>query len=61
MGIGEEQVGKKDREILKRYLLGPKMIRRKEKYETGIYISDVENKIAYNTDETPVNSNVTIG
>ena len=57
LGIGEEQVGKKDREILKRYLLGPKMIRRKEKYETGIYISDVENKIAYNTDETPVNRN----
>ena len=57
LGIGEEQVGKKDREILKRYLLGPKMIRRKEKYETGIYISDVENKIAYNTDETSVNRN----
>ena len=57
LGIGEEQVGKKDREILKRYLLGPKMIRRKEKYETGIYIRDVENKIAYNTDETPVNRN----
>ena len=61
LGIGEEQVGKKDREILKRYLLGPKMIRRKEKYETGIYISDVENKIAYNTDETPVNRNTDSG
>ena len=49
--IGEEQVNKKDKEILKRYLLGPKTIRRKETYETGIYIRDIENKIAYNTDE----------
>ena len=57
LGIGEEQVGKNDREILRRYLSGPKVIRRKESYETGIYISDVENKIAYNTDEATVNSN----
>ena len=52
LGIGEEQVNKKDKEILKRYILGPKTIRRKETYETGIYINDIENKIAYNTDET---------
>ena len=51
LGIGEEQINKKDKEILKRYLLGPKTIRRKETYETGIYINDIENKIAYNTDE----------
>ena len=57
LGIGEEQVGKNDREILRRYLSSPKVIRRKESYETGIYISDVENKIAYNTDEATVNSN----
>ncbi len=57
LGIGEEQVNKKDKEILKRYLLGPKTIRRKETYETGIYIRDIENKIAYNTDEASNNSN----
>ena len=52
LGIGEEQINKKDKEILRRYILGPKIITRKETYETGIYIRDVENKIAYNTDET---------
>ena len=52
LGIGEEQINKKDKEILRRYILGPQIITRKETYETGIYIRDVENKIAYNTDET---------
>ena len=51
LGIGEEQVNKKDREILKKYLQMAQILRRKEKYETGIYISDIENKVAYNTDE----------
>lgn len=57
LGIGEEQINKKDKEILKRYLLGAKTIGRKETYETGIYIRDIENKIAYNTDETISNDN----
>ena len=51
LGIGLEQVNKKDKEILNRYLLGVKTLSKKETYETGIYIKDVENKIAYNTDE----------
>lgn len=52
LGIGEEQVNKKDKEILNRYLLGSKKLSKKETYESGIYIRDVENKIAYNnTDE----------
>ena len=33
LGIGPEQVSKKDREILKRYINGPKMMGRKEVYE----------------------------
>lgn len=57
LGIGEEQVNKKDKEILKRYLLGAKTLGRKETYETGIYISDIENKIAYNTDEANNDNN----
>ncbi len=48
LGIGEEQVNKKDKEILKKYLLGAKTLGKKETYETGIYIRDIENKIAYN-------------
>ncbi len=51
LGISEEQVSKKEKEILNRYLSGPKILRRKENYETGIYIKEVENKIEYHTDE----------
>jgi len=50
LGITEEQVSKEEKEILKRYLLGSKTIVRKEHYDTGIYINDIENVIAYSTD-----------
>jgi len=48
LGIGPEQVSKKDKEILNRYLLGAKTIDRHEEYEMGIYIKDIENMVAYN-------------
>ena len=47
--IGLEQVSKKDREILKRYINGPKTMGRKEVYETGIYIQDIKNIVDYTT------------
>ncbi len=50
LGIGEEQVGKEDKEILKRYLLGAKTLTRKEHYDSGIYIRDIENVIAYSNE-----------
>lgn len=50
LGIGEEQVGKEDKEILKRYLLGAKTLARKEHYDSGIYIRDIENVIAYSNE-----------
>lgn len=50
LGIGEEQVSKEDREILKRYLLGARTLSRKEHYDSGIYIQDIENVIAYSTE-----------
>ncbi len=49
LGIGEEQVSKEDKEILKRYYLGAKTLVRKEHYDSGIYIKDIENVIAYST------------
>ena len=49
LGIGPEQVNKTDREILKRYINGPKMMGRKEVYETGIYIQDIKNIVDYTT------------
>ena len=50
LGIGEEQISKEDKEILKRYQLGPKTLSRKEHYDSGIYIRDIENVVAYSTE-----------
>ena len=50
LGIGEEQVSKEDKEILKRYLLGAKTLTKKEHYDSGIYIRDIENVIAYSNE-----------
>lgn len=50
LGIGEEQVSKQDKEILKRYLLGARTLARKEYYDSGIYIQDIENVIAYSNE-----------
>ena len=49
--IGPDQVSKEDKEILKRYMLGAKVLTRKEHYETGIYIQDIENRIGYSKDD----------
>ncbi len=49
LGISQEQVNKKDKEILNRYLLGARTLSRQEFYETGIYIKDIENIVAFNT------------
>ena len=50
LGIDETQVSKEDKEILKRYRLGAKTLLKKEYYDAGIYIQDVENVIAYSTE-----------
>lgn len=50
LGIGEEQVSKEDKEIIKRYLLGARTLARKEHYDAGIYIRDIENMIAYSNE-----------
>ena len=52
--IGEEQVSKEDKEILKRYLLGAKTLVRREYYDSGIYIRDIENVIAYSNENAPI-------
>ena len=49
LGISQEQVNKKDKEILNRYILGARTLPRQESYEAGIYIKDIENMVAYNT------------
>lgn len=49
LGIGEQQVDKKDKEILNRYFVGAKTLSRQETYEEGIYIKNIENVVAFNT------------
>ena len=58
LGIGPEQVGKEEKEILKRYMLGAKTLERKETYETGIYIREVENIVDYTTENYESTQNV---
>ncbi len=55
LNIGPEQVSKEEKEILKRYMLGAKTLERKETYETGIYIKDIENIVDYTTEDTTQN------
>ena len=50
LGIKEEQLNKKEREIIERYLLGEKVIRRRERYEEGIYIKNIKNIVDYDTE-----------
>ena len=58
LGIGPEQVSKKDKEIIKRFLLGAKTLSRKEIYQFGIYVKDVGNIIDYNTEDSESDKNV---
>ena len=50
LGIKEEQLNKKERHILERYLLGEKVVRRRERYEEGIYIKNIKNIVDYDTE-----------
>ena len=45
-----ERSNKNDREIIEKYLLGEKVIRRRERYETGIYIKYIKNIVDYDTE-----------
>ena len=57
LGIGIEQVGKKEKDILERYFSMPKQLEKKEEYSMGVYIEqDIKNIIEYNT-ETDQNTN----
>lgn len=58
LGIGPEQVSKKDKEIIKGFLLGAKTLSRKEIYQFGIYVKDVGNIIDYNTEDSESDKNV---
>ena len=58
LGIGEEKLNRKEREILEKYLLGEKVIRRRERYEAGIYIKNIKNIVDYDTENYDSEQNI---
>ncbi len=51
LGIGYEQLNREEKEVVNSYLSGAKVLSKKEKYETGIYIQEIDNIIGYTTNE----------
>ena len=49
LGISENQLSKTEKEIINRYKNGAKTLARKEHYDAGIYIQDIENMVTYTT------------
>ena len=58
LGIGSEQLNKKEKKIIERYLLGEKVIRRRERYEAGIYIKNIKNIVDYDTESYSSEQNI---
>ncbi len=55
LGIGPEQVSKKDKDILYRYFNGARNLEEVEEYSAGIYIEqDTKNIFEYNTQEDEI-------
>ena len=49
LGITPEQCTKEEKDIVRRYTMGAKSLSKREVYEAGIYIKDIENTIGYTT------------
>lgn len=58
LGIKEEQLNKQEKEIIERYLLGEKVVRRRERYEAGIYIKNIKNIVDYDTGSYSTEQNI---
>lgn len=58
LGIKEEQLNKKEKEIIEKYLTGEKVIRRRERYEAGIYIKNIKNIVDYDTENYSSEQNI---
>lgn len=50
LGATQEKLNRNEREIIERYLLGEKVVRRRERYEEGIYIKNIKNIVDYDTE-----------
>lgn len=58
LGIKEEQLNRQEKEIIERYLLGEKVVRRRERYEAGIYIKNIKNIVDYDTESYESEQNI---
>ena len=58
LGSRPEQLNKKEKEIIERYLLGEKVVRRRERYEQGIYIKNIKNIVDYDTENYESEQNI---
>ena len=58
LGIKEEQMNKEERKIIEKYLLGEKVVRRRERYEEGIYIKNIKNIVDYDTENYDSEQNI---
>ena len=58
LGIKEEQMNKEERNIIEKYLLGEKVVRRRERYEEGIYIKNIKNIVDYDTESYDSEQNI---
>lgn len=54
----KEQLSKEERDIIDRYLLSGKVLRRQEEYETGIYIKNIRNIVDYDTESYNSDQNI---
>ena len=58
LNVGIEQMNKKERKIIDRYLMGERLIKRTETYESGIYIKNIKNIVDYDTENYLAEQNI---
>lgn len=58
LGIGKETLNKNEKKIIDRYLLGEKVVRRRERYEQTIYIKNIKNLVDYDTENYEIEQNI---
>lgn len=56
--ITPEQCSKEEKDIIRRYSIGAKNLPRKEFYESGIYLREIENMVGYTTQNYDTTENV---
>ena len=58
LNISKEKLSKKERNIIDRYLIDGNAIRRRERFEEGIYIKNIKNIVDYETENYSEEQNI---